>query len=193
MCPPQLFLMALGTGVQAAGQIKQGQDQKEASDRNAKSMEIDMTMGKIEATQMHLDRNANYEEAMSSNKAMFAFQGRDIGAGSVAEHFKEQSRRVGEDIGRIDFMGESRARKMAIAASSERLAGQQASNAGMMLALGSVFTGAYRASQVYVGDYSQTRTSSFTNYGGGRTTVHAYNQRVGYNPGSGATLTRGIT
>ena len=96
------MLMLAAAGVQAAGQIAGGIGAKKSADLNAFSTETESIMMQVEAGQRAAARMEEYKMASSTNTAIFAAQGRDIGADRSVKAFMDRQREIaGRDIGRM--------------------------------------------------------------------------------------------
>jgi hypothetical protein len=136
--------MIIGTTVQVIGKVKAGKAAKEESLINAQQMETDKQLSAIQASQAHVARARQFEEAVSTNEAFFAFSGRDVSDMSVKAFLERQKDVYTEDqvAGGIQANADDVRRTVQIGAEKRR--GKNALVAGYLGATASAASGAYK-------------------------------------------------
>jgi hypothetical protein len=134
----------IGTTAQVIGQVKAGKAAKEESLINAQQMETDKQLSAIQASQAHVVRARQFEEAVSANEAFFAFSGRDVSDMSVKAFLERQKDVYTEDqvAGGIQANADDVRRTVQIGAEKRR--GKNALVAGYLGATASAASGAYK-------------------------------------------------
>ena len=79
----EIIAAAGSTMMQMSAQEKQAQAQKKAEDRQAKQIEIDREMGRVQAMQRQNQRIEDYLSAEKSNLAVFSASGVDVDSASI--------------------------------------------------------------------------------------------------------------
>lgn len=142
MEPITAALMIGSTLFSAYGQIKAGESAQKESELNAFGIETERLLGKAEAKQMANARMAEYDQASSSNIAMFAAAGRDIGADRSVKAFMDaQKEIVGTDLGRMQKQSQIQGIRSRQQAAAERSAGRAARTASLFDAATTVTSG----------------------------------------------------
>lgn len=135
-------IAAISGAVGALGQIKAGQAAQLQSEQQAKQMEIDRDLNKVQAIQQRNQRLEEYYDARASNDAMFAYMGRENST-SVEAFKKAQANIVGRDVGRVEFQSAMESSSRTVAARLEVMRGQNAMRAANIKALSTLTSTAY--------------------------------------------------
>ena len=135
-------IAAISGAVGALGQIKAGQAAQLQSEQQAKQMEIDRDLNKVQAIQQRNQRLEEYYDARASNDAMFAYMGRENS--TSVEAFKEaQANIVGRDVGRVEFQNAMESSSRTVGARLEVMRGQNAMRASNINAISTLTSTAY--------------------------------------------------
>jgi hypothetical protein len=138
-------LMIASTALSVFGQIAAGKAQQEASELNAFGIETETELGKAQAKQMANARKEEYDSATSSNLALFAAAGRDIGSDrSVKAFLEKQKEIVGTDIGRMQTQAQLEMLQGRQRAAAERTSGKAARTASLFAAAETAASGIYK-------------------------------------------------
>lgn len=135
MDPITASIMLGSTAVSVFGQLLGGKAQQETAELNAFNIETETELGKAQARQMANARMDEYDQATSSNIALFAAAGRDIGEDrSVKAFLDKQKEIVGTDIGRMQTQSQLEATRGMQQAAAERTSGRAARTASLFAA-----------------------------------------------------------
>jgi hypothetical protein len=152
MCfgPELQFIAAAGsTMMQMSAQQKQAQAQKKAEDRQAKQIEIDREMGKVQAMQNQNARVAEYISAEKSNLAVFSASGVDVDSASIQAFQEANAVTVGEDLNAIALQADYQSRTRTVQAGLARERGNNALSAGYTNMMGTALTGIYNMANIW--------------------------------------------
>ena len=151
MCFPILSAIASGasTMIQMSAQQKQAQAQKKAQDRQAKQIEIDREMGKVQAMQNQNARVAEYISAEKSNLAVFSASGVDVDSASIQAFQEANAVTVGEDLNAIALQADYQSRTRTVEAGLARERGANALSAGYANMMGTATTGIYNMANIW--------------------------------------------
>ena len=123
------------TAVSIFGQLSAGKAAQREGELNAFGIETERLLGKAQAKQMANARMEEYNQASSSNIAMFAAAGRDTGSDrSVKAFMDKQKEIVGTDLGRMQTQSQIQALRSSQQAAAERSAGRAARTASLFAA-----------------------------------------------------------
>lgn len=125
---------AISGGGQALGQYRAGQAQQIQSNQQARQMEIDRDLNKVQGIQQRNQRLDEYYTARASNDAMFAYLGRDDST-SVEAFRNAQLDVVGRDVGRAEFQTQMESSSRTVQARLEVMRGKNALRAAKINAL----------------------------------------------------------
>ena len=137
------------TMVQMKGQAKQAQAQKKADDRQARQIEIDREMGKVQAMQNQNARVAEYISAEKSNLAVFSASGVDVDSASQKAFAEANLITVGEDLSAIALQADYQSRTRTVEAGLARERGSNALSAGYANMMGTAATGIYNMARIW--------------------------------------------
>jgi hypothetical protein len=148
---PALPLIASGasTMIQMGAQAKQAQAQKKAEDRQARQIEIDREMGKVQAMQNQNARVAEYISAEKSNLAVFSASGVDVDSASQKAFAEANLITVGEDLSAIALQADYQSRTRTVEAGLARERGSNALSAGYANMMGTAATGIYNMARIW--------------------------------------------
>ena len=152
MCfgPELQFIAAAGsTMMQMSAQQKQAQAQKKAEDRQAKQIEIDREMGKVQAMQNQNARVAEYISAEKSNMAVFSASGLDVESASIKAFEEANAVTVGEDIKAIAFQADMQSRTRTVESMISEQRASNALSAGYANMMGTALTGIYNMATIW--------------------------------------------
>lgn len=145
MDPITASLLLGSTAISVFGQLSAGRAAQQASELNAFGIETETELGKAQAKQMANARKEEYDSATSSNLALFAAAGRDIGADrSVKAFLDKQKEIVGTDIGRMQTQAQMEALQGRQRAAAERTSGKAARTASLFAAAETATSGLYK-------------------------------------------------
>ena len=145
----QLIAAAGSTMMQMSAQQKQAQAQKKAEDRQAKQIEIDREMGKVQAMQNQNARVAEYISAEKSNLAVFSASGVDVDSASIQAFQEANAVTVGEDLNAIALQADYQSRTRTVQAGLARERGANALSAGYANMMGTALTGIYNMANIW--------------------------------------------
>lgn len=145
----QLIAAAGSTMMQMSAQQKQAQAQKKAEDRQAKQIEIDREMGKVQAMQNQNARVAEYISAEKSNLAVFSASGVDVDSASIQAFQEANAVTVGEDLNAIALQADYQSRTRTVQAGLARERGANALSAGYANMMGTALTGIYNMAKIW--------------------------------------------
>ena len=150
MCLPlQLLATAGSTMIQMSAQQKQAEAQKKSEDRQAKQIEIDREMGKVQAMQNQDARVAEYISAEKSNMAVFSASGVDVDSASQKAFQEANAITVGEDLNAIAFQADYQSRTRTVQAALARERGANALSAGYTNMMGTAFSGINNMAKIW--------------------------------------------
>ena len=150
MAPWMIFAAvtaATGAAQSLAG-YRAGQAAEIQSNQQAKQMEIDRDLNKLQGIQQRNQRLEEYYTARASNDAMFAYLGRDDST-SVEAFKNAQADIVGRDVGRAEFQTQMESSSRTVQARLEVMRGKNALRAAKINSLStltSTATNVYRMS-----------------------------------------------
>ena len=139
MAPWMIFAAitaATGAAV-AASQYRAGQAAQIQANQQARQMEIDRELNKVQGIQQRNQRLEDYYSARASNDAMFAYLGRDNST-SVEAFKSAQADIVGRDIARSEFQTQMQSSTRTVQARLEVLRGKNALKAAKINALSTI-------------------------------------------------------
>lgn len=136
MDPFTMFAIATAVsgGGQALGQYRAGQAQQLQANQQARQMEIDRDLNKVQGIQQRNQRLEEYYTARASNDAMFAYLGRDDST-SVEAFRNAQLDVVGRDVGRAEFQTQMESSSRTVQARLEVMRGKNALRAAKINSL----------------------------------------------------------
>lgn len=135
-------IAAISGAASALGQVRAGQAAQLQSEQQAKQMEIDRGLNKVQAIQQRNQRLEEYYDARASNDAMFAYMSRENST-SVEAFKKAQADIVGRDVGRVEFQSAMESSSRTVAARLEVMRGQNAMRSANINALSTLTSTAY--------------------------------------------------
>jgi len=145
----EIIAAAGSTMMQMSAQEKQAQAQKKAEDRQAKQIEIDREMGKVQARQNQNARVAEYISAEKSNLAVFSASGVDVDSASIQAFQEANAVTVGEDLNAIALQADYQSRTRTVEAGLARERGANALSAGYANMMGTALTGIYNMANIW--------------------------------------------
>jgi len=145
----EIIAAAGSTMMQMSAQEKQAQAQKKAEDRQAKQIEIDREMGKVQARQNQNARVAEYISAEKSNLAVFSASGVDVDSASIQAFQEANAVTVGEDLNAIALQADYQSRTRTIQAGLARQRGNNALSAGYANMMGTATEGIYNITKIW--------------------------------------------
>jgi len=145
----EIIAAAGSTMMQMSAQEKQAQAQKKAEDRQAKQIEIDREMGKVQARQNQNARVAEYISAEKSNLAVFSASGVDVDSASIQAFQEANAVTVGEDLNAIALQADYQSRTRTVQAGLARERGANALSAGYANMMGTALTGIYNMANIW--------------------------------------------
>lgn len=145
----EIIAAAGSTMMQMSAQEKQAQAQKKAEDRQAKQIEIDREMGRVQAMQRQNQRIEDYLSAEKSNLAVFSASGVDVDSASIQAFQEANAVTVGEDLNAIALQADYQSRTRTVQAGLARERGANALSAGYANMMGTALTGIYNISKIW--------------------------------------------
>lgn len=145
----EIIAAAGSTMMQMSAQEKQAQAQKKAEDRQAKQIEIDREMGRVQAMQRQNQRIEDYLSAEKSNLAVFSASGVDVDSASIQAFQEANAVTVGEDLNAIALQADYQSRTRTVEAGLARERGANALSAGYTNMMGTALTGIYNISKIW--------------------------------------------
>ena len=145
----EIIAAAGSTMMQMSAQEKQAQAQKKAEDRQAKQIEIDREMGRVQAMQRQNQRIEDYLSAEKSNLAVFSASGVDVDSASIQAFQKANAVTVGEDLNAIALQADYQSRTRTVQAGLARERGANALSAGYANMMGTALTGIYNMANIW--------------------------------------------
>lgn len=145
----EIIAAAGSTMMQMSAQEKQAQAQKKAEDRQAKQIEIDREMGRVQAMQRQNQRIEDYLSAEKSNLAVFSASGVDVDSASIQAFQKANAVTVGEDLNAIALQADYQSRTRTVEAGLARQRGNNALSAGYANMMGTALTGVYNIANIW--------------------------------------------
>jgi hypothetical protein len=150
MCMPlQLLAAGASTMIKMGAQQQAAQAQKKAEDRQAKQIEIDREMGKVQAMQNQNARINEYISAEKSNLAVFSASGLDVDSASIQAFQEANAVTVGEDLSAIALQADYQSRTRTVQAGLARERGSNALSAGYANMMGTATTGIYNIANIW--------------------------------------------
>jgi len=150
MCMPlQLLAAGASTMIKMGAQQKAAQAQKKAEDRQAKQIEIDREMSKVQAMQNQNARVEEYISAEKSNLAVFSASGVDVESASIQAFQEANAVTVGEDLSAIALQTDYQSRTRTVQAGLARERGSNALSAGYANMMGTATTGIYNMANIW--------------------------------------------
>ena len=137
------------TMIQMGAQAKQTQATKKAEDRQARQIEIDRDMGKVQAMQNQNRRVNEYVSAEKSNLAVFSASGVDVESASIKAFEQANAITVGEDLNAIALQADYESRTRTVQAGLARERGSNALSAGYANMMGTAATGIYNIASIW--------------------------------------------
>ena len=145
MDPITASILLGSTAVSVIGQLMGGAAAQKTAELNAFNIETESELGKTQAIQMANARMEEYDQATSSNIALFSAAGRDIGDDrSVKAFLEKQKEIIGTDIGRIQTQSQFEATRGKQQAAAERTSGRAARTASLFQAAETATSGLYK-------------------------------------------------
>ena len=151
MCfgPELMFIASAGsTMVQMSAQQKQAKAQEKSEDRQAKQIEIDREVGKVQAMQNQNARVQEYISSEKSNMAVFSASGVDVDSASIQAFQEANAVTVGEDLNAIAFQADYQSRTRTVEAGLARERGSNALSAGYANMMGTALSGIYNIASI---------------------------------------------
>ena len=171
---PVSAAILIGTGIQAVGSVKAGKAQKAQAEQEAKQLERERALTRIQATQSMTAMAQDYAMATSANDAFFAgVLGRDVSDRSLRAFKQRQEEIYSTDVKRLASDTNMRAKILTLSAAATRQSGRNALSASYFNAMGQVAGGIYQYGQVGgdVPQDSQNRKLSLSFTAGGGDTA----------------------
>ena len=147
--PLQLLAAGASTMIKMGAQQKAAQAQKKAEDRQAKQIEIDREMSKVQAMQNQNARVEEYISAEKSNLAVFSASGVDVESASIQAFQEANAVTVGEDLSAIALQTDYQSRTRTVQAGLARERGSNALSAGYANMMGTATTGIYNMANIW--------------------------------------------
>ena len=141
-------LTLLGTGISAYAAIQQGNAARADAQRQAALYEQERRVNKLETLQRHNDRLNQYDAALATNTAWFAFSGRDASDRSVRAFLDKQRDVAYTDVTRSDLQGYMEGQKLRMQADLSLARGRAAQRASQLSALSTITSGLFRYQQI---------------------------------------------
>jgi len=141
-------LSLLGTGISAFAAIQQGNAARADAQRQAAMYEQERRINELETVQRHNDRLNQYDAALSTNTAWFAFLGRDASDRSVRAFLDKQKEVAYTDVTRSDLQGFMEGQKLRTQADLAISRGRAAQRASQLSALSTIASGLFRYQQI---------------------------------------------
>jgi len=137
-----------GTMIQMGAQQKQAKAQEKSEDRQAKQIEIDREVGKVQAMQNQNARVQEYISSEKSNMAVFSASGVDVDSASIQAFQEANAVTVGEDLNAIAFQADYQSRTRTVEAGLARERGSNALSAGYANMMGTALSGIYNIASI---------------------------------------------
>ena len=134
MCISAAALMAISAGVSVAGQLAQGQAQKQAKDAQALEYDIQAEQAKVDAEQEAKRIRAAGEKTAGAARAALAGAGINVDMGSAVNINEDIYRNSESDAFNTLLTGSNRAASYGRSASQARGAGKDAVNSSLLSA-----------------------------------------------------------
>ncbi len=144
MCISATMALALSTGVSVAGQIAQGQAQKQAKDQQASEYELQAAQAKVDAEQEAKRIRAAGEKTAGAARTALAGAGIAVDSGSAFNINEDIYRNSESDAFNTLLTGSNKATSYSRSASQARAAGNDA-------VMGSLLGSAATAGSAYAG------------------------------------------
>mgnify|MGYP006908271845 FL=1 len=141
-------LSLLGTGISAFAAIQQGNAARADAQRQAALYEQERRVNQLETLQRHNDRLNQYDAALATNTAWFAFAGRDASDRSVRAFLDKQREVAYTDVTRSDLQGYMEGQKLRMQADLSIARGRAAQRASQLSALSTITSGLFRYQQI---------------------------------------------
>lgn len=141
-------LQIFGSALSAFSSIQQGNAARADAQRQAALYEQERQLNKLETLQRHNDRLNQYDAALATNTAWFAFLGRDASDRSVRAFLDKQRSVAYTDVARSDTQGFMEGQKLQMQGQLALSRGRAAQRASQLTALSSFTSGLYRYSQI---------------------------------------------
>lgn len=132
MCISAAALMAISAGVSVAGQLAQGQAQKQAKDAQALEYDIQAAQAKVDAEQEAKRIRAAGEKTAGAARAALAGAGINVDMGSAVNINEDIYRNSESDAFNTLLTGSNRAASYGRSASQARGAGKDAESASLL-------------------------------------------------------------
>lgn len=128
--------------ISAAGQLAAGQAEKEEADLNAFNIQTDKKLNSVEADQVALSIQRDFDTAMEANIAALAATGRDVGSSMTTKAFLERQKEIAyQDISRTQNQKHWANIKADMASLAEGRRGRNAKTASLFRAMGTLSEG----------------------------------------------------
>ncbi len=128
--------------ISAAGQLAAGQAEKEEADLNAFNIKTDKKLNSVEADQVALSIQREFDTAMEANIAALAATGRDVGSSMTTKAFLERQKEMAyQDISRTQNQKHWANIKADMASLAEGRRGRNAKTASLFRAMGTLSEG----------------------------------------------------
>ncbi len=128
--------------ISAAGQLAAGQAEKEEADLNAFNIKTDKKLNSVEADQVALSIQREFDTAMEANIAALAATGRDVGSSMTTKAFLERQKEIAyQDISRTQNQKHWANIKADMASLAEGRRGRNAKTASLFRAMGTLSEG----------------------------------------------------
>ena len=140
------FFQLIGAFMSAKASMEAGKAKEDAARMDAFNTETEREQGEVLALQQAASRRYEYDLATSTNVAMFAASGRDIGSDRSVEAFLEKQKEIAAtDLSRLAQQRSMEANARTREALALRRGGRNARRASMLQATATMATGIQRA------------------------------------------------
>ena len=178
---PVSAAILIGTGIQAVGSIKAGKAQKAQAEQEAKQLERERALTRIQATQSMTAMAQDYAMATSANDAFFAgVLGRDVSDRSLRAFKQRQEEIYSTDVKRLASDTNMRAKTLTDQASSMYRSGKNAQKASYIKATQSFMQGIYSYQGVGGGNVPMDSGSMNPIKAGQGSSAGSYQGKTGY-------------
>lgn len=169
MCISAAAVMAISAGVSVAGQLAQGQAQKQAKDAQALEYDIQAAQAKVDAEQEAKRIRAAGEKTAGAARAALAGAGINVDMGSAVNINEDIYRNSESDAFNTLLTGSNRAASYGRSASQARGAGKDAESASLLSAATTAANayGGWKSSQVQPNAFAD-RAGAIGSGSGGR-------------------------
>lgn len=171
MCISAAAVMAISAGVSVAGQLAQGQAQKQAKDAQAHEYDIQAAQAKVDAEQEAKRIRAAGEKTAGAARAALAGAGINVDSGSAININEDIYRNSESDAFNTLLTGSNRAASYGRSASQSRGAGKDAESASLLSAAttaGNAYAGWKSARVPTTSDAFADRAGAIGSGSGGR-------------------------